>query len=98
MYDEDVTASDEVGRTTQKLSALCTAGGIDEWFQITYKGRKSGMLHLKGNFTAASAAKQGMAAATMGVQNTMAAFGNMYAAPMQPMQPAMPMGTYPMGA
>ena len=67
MYDEDVTASDEVGRTVQKLSALCVPGGIDEWFQIQYKGKKSGMLHLKGNFHAASAAKQGMSAATMGV-------------------------------
>ena len=66
-------------------------GGIDEWFQIQYRGKKSGMLHLKGNFTAASAAKQGFAAATMGVQNTMAAFGNMYAAP----QPVAPMGMYP---
>ena len=34
VYDEDVTASDEVGRTVQKLSALCTPGGIDDWFQI----------------------------------------------------------------
>ncbi len=93
VYDEDVTSSDEVGRTTQKLSALCNPGGIDEWFQIEYRGKKSGMLHLKGNFTAASAAKQGMAAASMGVANTMAAFGNAFAAPMQ-QQPVVPMGMY----
>ena len=54
------------------------------------------MLHLKGNFTAASAAKLGTNAAAMGVQNTMAAFGNMYAPPMQQpmMQSAPPMGMY----
>ena len=32
VWDEDVTSNDEVGRTTQKLSALCMPGGIDEWF------------------------------------------------------------------
>ena len=56
VWDEDVTSNDEVGRTTQKLSALCMPGGIDEWFQIQFRGKKSGMLHLKGNFKPASAA------------------------------------------
>jgi len=27
-------------------------GGLDEWFDIQYKGKKSGTIHLKGNFSA----------------------------------------------
>ena len=49
--DEDVTSSDEIGVATIKLSSLCAGGGMDEWFDLTYKGKKSGTIHLKGVFT-----------------------------------------------
>lgn len=91
VYDEDVTSSDEVGRTTQKLSALCIAGGIDEWFQVQYKGRKSGMLHLKGNFKPASSAAFSGAVAGAAAKNVMGGLTNMYG---QPAQPMAPMGMY----
>lgn len=46
--DEDVTSSDLIGSCTIKLSSLCLNGGMDEWFELQYKGKKSGQLHLKG--------------------------------------------------
>lgn len=49
--DEDVTTSDLVGSLHIKLSSLCMGGGLDEWFDLQYKGKKSGTLHLKGIWT-----------------------------------------------
>jgi Ca2+-dependent lipid-binding protein len=49
--DEDVTASDLIGECTIKLSSLCINGGLDDWFDIQYKGKKSGTIHLKGVWT-----------------------------------------------
>ena len=49
--DEDVTTSDLIGECTIKLSSLCINGGLDDWFEIQYKGKKSGTIHLKGIWT-----------------------------------------------
>jgi hypothetical protein len=61
------------------LSALCIAGGIDEWFQIQYKGKKSGMLHLKGLFKPSNSAAFGGAVAATTAANMMGGLTNMYA-------------------
>ena len=50
VFDEDVTGSDKVGSATIKLSALCVNGGLDDWYEIQYKGKKSGTVHIKGVF------------------------------------------------
>ena len=50
VYDEDVCSSDLVGKATVKMSSLCIAGGLDDWFPIQYKGRQSGQVHLKGEW------------------------------------------------
>ena len=50
VMDENVTDSDLVGETVIKLSALCVNGGLDEWFEIQYKGKKAGDVHLKGTW------------------------------------------------
>ena len=42
VMDEDVTSSDTVGTATIKCSALCSGSGIDEWFQINFKGKSAG--------------------------------------------------------
>ena len=55
VMDEDVTSSDMIGQASIKLSSLCAGGGMDEWFDIQYKGKKAGTIHLKGVFTAAGA-------------------------------------------
>ena len=50
VMDENVTDSDIVGEASVKLSALCVNGGLDDWWTITYKGKKAGSLHLKGDW------------------------------------------------
>ena len=57
ILDEDVTANDKVGETSIKLSALCANGGIDEWFEIQYKGKIAGKVHLRSVFTAKGASE-----------------------------------------
>ena len=55
IWDEDVTSSDKVGECIVKLSALCVNGGLDEWFQVQYKGKSCGQIHLKGQWHPAGA-------------------------------------------
>jgi len=49
--DKDVTKSDTIGSANIKLSSLAVNGGLDDWFDIQYKGKKAGALHLKGVWT-----------------------------------------------
>ena len=35
IFDEDMTDSDLVCESTQKLSALCVGDGLDDWFVLT---------------------------------------------------------------
>jgi len=51
VLDEDTTSNDRVGSASIKVSALCHNGGIDEWFEIQYKGKVSGKVHLISTFT-----------------------------------------------
>lgn len=50
VLDEDLTSSDLVGSCSIKISALCVNGGISEWFDLQYKGKKAGTIHLKGDW------------------------------------------------
>ena len=54
-YDEDVTTSDLIGAVDFKISALCIAGGLNDWFNIQYKGKKAGTIHLKSEWIPDSA-------------------------------------------
>jgi Ca2+-dependent lipid-binding protein len=47
VFDEDVCDSDLVGETTIKLTSFCMGQGCDDWFQINFKGKKAGTIHLK---------------------------------------------------
>jgi Ca2+-dependent lipid-binding protein len=51
VFDEDVTDSDLVGETTLKLSTFCMGTGLDEWYGITFKGKKAGTVHLRSEWT-----------------------------------------------
>ena len=62
-YDEDPGSDDLIGEATIKLSALCVNGGLDEWFQIAYRGKSSGQVHLKAQFTPAAGGAGGQGAA-----------------------------------
>ncbi len=64
VYDEDPGSDDKIGEATFKLSALCVGNGIDEWFQIAYRGKQSGQVHVKSVWkpSGAGAAKPAAAA------------------------------------
>ena len=49
--DENMGSDDTIGSATVKLSALCINTGIDEWFELQYKGKKAGHIHLKSEWT-----------------------------------------------
>jgi Ca2+-dependent lipid-binding protein len=51
VFDQDVTSDDKVGEVSIKISSLCTNGGIDEWFEIQYKGKVAGKVHLISRYT-----------------------------------------------
>jgi len=52
VFDEDLTDSDFVGEVLIKLSALCCGLELDEWFDITYKGKYAGKVHLRSEWQA----------------------------------------------
>jgi hypothetical protein len=58
VLDEDLTKSDLVGETNIKLSSLCVNTGLDEWFDIQFKGKKAGSVHLKGEWRPTGATQQ----------------------------------------
>ena len=47
IYDEDVGKDDFIAEGQTKLSALAVNGGMDEWFEVSYKGKAAGKLHLR---------------------------------------------------
>jgi hypothetical protein len=34
VFDDDIGKDEKLGESTMKLSALCVANGIDNWFEI----------------------------------------------------------------
>jgi Ca2+-dependent lipid-binding protein len=48
--DDDRGKDDEIGNGSQKLSAFCIAGGIDEWFEVEHKDKSAGKIHLKATW------------------------------------------------
>jgi len=51
IFDEDVIGSELVGETVIKLASLCIGSGLDEWFGIQYKGKSSGTVNLRSEWT-----------------------------------------------
>lgn len=50
VFDEDPCDSDLVGECVIKLSSLAINGGLDEWFEIQFKGKKAGAVHLRAEW------------------------------------------------
>ena len=49
--DDNVILADEVlGVATIKMSSLCIPGGIDDWWEVAVNGKKTGAIHLIGNW------------------------------------------------
>lgn len=47
VLDEDIGRDGHVGEGSTKLSALIHADGVNEWFEIQFKGESAGKIHLK---------------------------------------------------
>ena len=47
VYDEEPTVDDLVGDSKIILGQLAVIGGLDDWFVIRYKGKKSGEVRLR---------------------------------------------------
>ena len=62
VWDEDVGSDDIVGSAVIKLSSFCAGNGVDEWFEIQHKGKKSGVVHITSQWTPAGGAKAAKAA------------------------------------
>jgi len=103
IFDEDVTSSDLIGEVTFKISALCITGGLNDWFNISYKGKKSGSIHLKSEWIPDEAPKaeaKQPAQQQFGVNQAMNLLGGaMIGQPIQPMgmPQGMMYGQQPMG-
>lgn len=52
--DKDMASVDLIGETVIKLSSLCCNGLSDEWYEIKYKGKSAGRIHLKGVFSSST--------------------------------------------
>jgi hypothetical protein len=65
VFDQDVGSSDIIGQATIKLSSLCIGTGMDDWFEIQYKGKKAGSVHLKSEWQPSGAALAAMPTAPM---------------------------------
>lgn len=50
VYDKDMFMDEIVGSATIYLSFLCKDRPVDSWFPIIYRGKKAGMLRLRGNY------------------------------------------------
>ena len=59
VLDEDITESDTIGSCMFKPSTLCVPGGITEWFDLQWKGKKAGQIQIKGVWTPAGSKPAG---------------------------------------
>lgn len=46
MMDEDVVRDDTVGETIMSVGDLIVNGGVNTWFEIYYKKKSAGSVHL----------------------------------------------------
>lgn len=44
---EKIGSNELIGETKIKVSAFCVVGGMDDWFEIQFKGHSAGKIHLK---------------------------------------------------
>jgi len=51
VMDEEMMSDDLVGECTAKLSAFIGTGGeMDDWWEINYKGKSAGHLHIRSQY------------------------------------------------
>lgn len=54
--DEDVLKDDEVGSTFLNVGNLIIKGGVDDWFEIYFKKKSAGKVHLATSWVASKKA------------------------------------------
>ena len=50
VFDQVLGKDDLIGESTIKISALALNGGLDEWFDIQFKGKDAGKIHFKAEW------------------------------------------------
>ena len=50
VWDDDRIKDDFIGDGVSKVSAFCVGKGIDDWFEIEWKGKSAGKIHLKSTW------------------------------------------------
>jgi len=50
VFDQDPFDSDFVGSALIKASAMCVGGVFDEWYEIEFKGKSAGKVHIKSEW------------------------------------------------
>ncbi len=55
VFDEDMMSDDFVGMGIVKISSLVFNGGVNEWFDITYKERYAGRVHFQSYYKSSHA-------------------------------------------
>ena len=55
VMDENVGANCEIGCCSIKLAAMCTPGGLEDWWGIAFGNKKAGRIHLRGEWVNGSA-------------------------------------------
>ena len=76
---------------------MCVNGGIDEWFPIQYRGKQSGQIHLKGQWTPSPAQAPQANLGAQAYNQAVGQFGQMQGVMgIQPMQPQPMMYAQPM--
>ena len=53
VWDQDATKSDAVGMQKIRMTDLVFNNGVDNWFDILHRGKKSGSVRLKTEFAPA---------------------------------------------
>ena len=48
--DNCIVADEKIAGAQIKLASLCVLGGLDDWWNIAYKGNKAGAIHLIGEW------------------------------------------------
>ena len=52
VMDENEATNAEIGSCTVKMASMCVSGGLDDWFQIQFGGKRAGRIHLSGDWIA----------------------------------------------
>ena len=50
IMEEDVSSDDFIGMTVLKVSSLVYNNGVNDWFDVTYKSKSAGSVHIQTRY------------------------------------------------